>query len=837
MDSDWQRIKEIVADALEHPATERSEFVRQACAGDLALQARVESYLKLEATQQGFMARPMFSIREEAEVTEVDTWVGRRVGGYVLKALIGHGGMGAVYVGERRDDDDPHEVAVKVLRPSGATRTLGLVLRRERKILRSLIHPYISRLLEGGSTDDGQPFFVMEKVEGSSIVAYCKQQRLSVAERIALFQKVCEAVRFAHSKAVIHCDLKPSNILVTADGQPRLLDFGVAWILERSVDPGDVGSHLVGLTKLYSSPEQIRAEEPTVKTDVYALGLLLYELLTGQSPHRLGMNTGAKIREVVCESTPPLPSQTLQDVEDGGEEIAPKALVGDLDSIIMKALEKEPDCRYSSVEALSEDLKRQRDRFPVMARRQALGYVVERFVRRNTGAFVAAAFLCVLVFWVLAQAIQISHQNKRLEGQNQVIRVERDRAESVRDFLVGFLRVSDPRRTKGADLTVREALVAAEEELRSDLRGEPAFRAELLDVIGRVYTNLALYSNAEPLLNEALEMRREAFGVDHPLVAESIHNLAYLKRRLGRTEEAVKLRQTAIGIQRTAYPEGDPALARGLNGLASLLREMQELDESEALVREALSLQVKLLGARDLDVARSLNTLASICRLRGDLDQAEDFYRQSLDIRRDHDGPIDPEIANVLNNLALVLVERGALSDAIEMHREALAIREEVYSEDHPKRVISLNNLALALSLQNEHEEALSAIEQARTMHEALEGSHTTGTTLQLNRASIVERGMWVDRCLDAIEPVLAELESTGRPHQVQDARSIRGGCLRQEGRFEEAEPILLGSLARLVELRGDTARQTKQARERVVALFEATGRDEPAEVDSSMTP
>lgn len=854
----WQRIKEIVADALELPTAERSDFAQKACEADTALLERVLVYLDRARSDTTFLNEPIFSVHKQPKGGAVGSWSGHQVGSFLLEDLLGHGGMGAVYLGKHVDGLYDQDVAVKVLHPELDSGRFIRRLERERSVLNSLIHPYIARFLEGGNTSNGLPFIAMQRVDGLPIDVYCDRERLSIPERIKLFMRVCAAVQFAHQKLVVHCDLKPTNILVTPEGQPQLLDFGIAKIVGDDLSQSET-SHIRHqyLTPLYASPEQFRGEELTTAVDIYALGLLLYQLLTGQAAHRPDGEARGSMRMAVCESIPPLPSRIVKEVDEyatrdfSGNPESPMAtddlrasarrqsrlLVGDLDSIVMKALEKQPGKRYSSVEAFVDDLRLHLDDRPVLARPRSPRYVVGKFLRRNIGAVAAATLLLCFALWMAVQALEIARQNRLLERKNIEITRERDRATEVREFLVEFLRVPDPSRSAGSALTVQEALHAAALQLQSNLRDEPEVRAELLDAIGRVYTNLGLYSDAEPLLKDALETRREALGSQHPQVAASLHNLAFLKRRVDQAVEAEALRRKAIVIQRRAFPHGDPALALGLNGLASLLRKKRALDEAESVAEEALAMQIRFLGDRDLDVAFTLNTLASVSRLRGDLTRAAALYRQSLDIRRDHKGPVDSGIAAVLNNLALVLVELEELSEAINIHREALAIRDQIYTDDHPRRITSLNNLAIALSLHDEHPEALAVIEEAIAMHERLEGSLKRGTVLQLNRASILEHQGSTKLCLEAIEPVLVDLASNGKASRIADARSIQGGCLSRAGFFDAAEPILLSSYYHLDELLGSHARQTRQARNRIDLLYKTWGRPELAQSFNSPAP
>lgn len=741
----WPEVKSLLAQALEIMPEERPAlFARQGA--EPAVIAEVEELLALGQQADGFIDEPLFSFRQPTPALEA----GSRLGPWRLLRPLGQGGMGTVYLAERADGAFELTVAVKLLKIGFDSAELISRFEAERHILARLIHPNIARLLDGGTSADGRPYLVMEHVEGEPIDQHCDRRRLSTRARLELFRDVCSAVQLAHQNLVVHRDLKPANILVTAEGTVKLLDFGIAKLLapqpaeaEAATSPTLAQLGGAPLTPRYASPEQVRGEPITTASDVYSLGVVLYELLTGHRPYRFETLTPAEVERVVCGERPPRPSTAVRRTEevatadDGRLLLTPEAvaglregdvarlsrrLAGDLDTILLTALSKEPKRRFASAEQLSEDLRLYLAGLPIRSQPDAFGYRARKFlVRHALGVTLAAAGLALL----LAFAGAMTWQRSEIAARSREVAQERDRAEATKEFLLELIGQTDPRLAKGQEITIRQALDQRSGDLAKETDLAPATRADLLDALGVAYRSHGRYEKAVPLLRQALALREQELGKDHVQVAESLHNLANVERSLDRPDEAERLIRRALAIQRRAFPQGHKSLARGLNNLASLVREKAEetkgpegalFAEAETLAREGLAMKQRLFGERNGEVALSLNTLATILVRQGKPAEAEPLLRQSIALRRALDGPISPGLAKSINNLAELLATQGRLTEAEALHRESLAIRRKLYPQGHQELLASLQRLGRLRARQGDGNEAAVLAWEAREM-------------------------------------------------------------------------------------------------------------------------
>lgn len=803
----WQEVKAVLDGALERAPSERAAFVVAACGEDEELREEVDSLLDTEAEIGGFLAEPVFATLSGG-LDGLEE--GRRIGPYQIVREIGRGGMGMVYLAVRADDEYEKRVALKVV-GWGLAEVVVRRFRAERQILANLDHPNIAKLLDGGTTEDGRPYFVMEHVEGRPVDQYCAG--LPVEQRLELFRTVCAAVHFAHQNLVVHRDLKAGNILVTAEGVPKLLDFGIAKLL----DPG--GETPSALTELglrpmtleAASPEQVAGQPITTASDVYSLGVLLFGLLTGGSPYGEAAASREALERAVREAETRTPSEAA-----GPEE--GRRLAGDLDNVVRMALEKDPRRRYVSAADLARDVERHLDGLPVVARKDTFGYRAGKFVRRHKlGVGAAAAGLALILSFSAVVTVLLQ---RAIE--------ERRRAEAVSEFLGDLFATTDPSRSRGETVTAREVLDRGAERIEKELKGPPELQADLMANMGRAYRSLGLYQPARALLEKSLAIRRATLSPDDARLAESLHNLAFLLGETGDFAGAEPLMREAVEIQRRTLGEDDPEFAKGLNNLASLLQEKGELDAAEALYRRVLTTKKRILGEEHEDVARTLNNLARLLYAKGDLADAEPLYRQALAIRRKRYGDKPhPEVARNLNNLAALLADRGDGQAAEAMHREALAMRRALYREPHRDVAESLNNLAFLLRSRGDFAAAeplyREAVKIAGQVPELRKGyafflrNHGALLT-QMGRAAEAE-----PRVREALG-IFREAQNPSA-ERIADAESVLGGCLAAQGRFEEAEPLLLGSYEVLKETKGESARFGKEARERIAALYTAWGR------------
>jgi serine/threonine-protein kinase len=803
----WRQVKAVLDGALEKRPGERPAFVAAACGDDAELRQEVESLLSYEAESTDFIEEPLFG-RFAGGLAE-----GQRVGPYEVVREIGRGGMGAVYLAVRADEDFDQRVALKLVGLGSA----GEIVRRfraERQILAHLDHPNIAKLLDGGTAEDGRPYFVMEYVEGRPIDEYAG--KLPLRERLALFREVCAAVHFAHQNLVVHRDLKPGNILVTGDGVPKLLDFGIAKLLEPGgTDPGLSELGLRPMTLRYASPEQVRGEPITTASDVYSLGVLLHVLLTGRSPYAAAADDRPALERAILQGETVRPSQAVATREEA------RRLAGDLDTIVLRALDSEPGRRYASAEQLAADVQRHLDGLPVLARKNTAGYRLDKFVRRHkAGVSVAAAMLLL----VLGFSVTVTLLWQRAQR-------ERDRAEVVSGFLEELFARADPSQSRGKTVTVREALDRGRQQIAGGLQAAPETRASLMETMGRVYRSLGLYDQARPLLEESLRIRRQTPGQDPVVVASNEINLALVFLDMKQGDEAEPLLREGLEILRRQGATATLHYAAGLNNLGGLLKEKGDYKAAEALFREALNLKQRIpRSARE--VARAYNNLGDVRYAQGDIAAAEPYFRKALAMRRGlFGGEPHPELATSLNNLASLLEAKGERSEAETLYREVLAMRRKLYGNHHPKVAPSLSNLAFVLLAEGRPAEAEPFAREAL----AITAPDHPNRAVFLRHIAAALAGQGKGR---EAEPLAREAlaifrlsKSESSRWRTPDAESVLGSCLAAQGRYAEAEPLLLGAYRVLKADRGEGARYAPAALQRILDLYTVWGRPDRAAV------
>lgn len=807
----WQRVKQILGEALDLGPAERVAFVASVCGDAPEVRAEVESLLAAEDEAGDFIEVPVFS-ESGPPLAE-----GQRVGAWRVLCELGRGGMGAVYLAERADEEFEKRVALKVIRRRAGVEEIVRRFRTERQILARLDHPNIARLLDGGSTEDGRPYLVMEHVEGRPIDEYCAAEGLSLRQRLALFRTVCGAVNFAHQNLVVHGDLKPGNILVGADGTPRLLDFGIAEILA----PEGAEAEAVNddrpraMTLGYASPEQVDRGAITTASDVYSLGVLLYGLLTGRSPYGAPSPEGEDLLRAIREMEPPPPSLVA---EEGDR----KRLAGDLDSIVAKALSKNPLERYAYAEQLAADIRLYLEGFPVLAHPDTPVYRFGKFVRRHRlGVAAAAAFAVVVV----GSGIGLSMLYR------EAVR-ERERAETVSEFLEGLFEISDPGESPGQTITAREVLDQGRRRISEELSDQPALRADLMNTMGRVYRNLGLHDPARELIEGGLRLRRETLGESHPAVADSLLNLAFLRLEEGEEASTEPLLREALEIQRRHGLTETLPYAEALGNLGVIHQKREEYVDAERLFRESLALK-RRIGSEDEEVVRSLAHLANLLHVRGKLPEAERLYRETLALRQKVLGDDHPEVAITLSNLGSLLEDRGDVVGAEAVYRDVLARRRRIYGR-HRLVAASLSNLGFALQAQGRHREAEPLYREALSIaDERLDPKHHNRAIFLRHLATaLLAQGQAAEAeplAREALEIFRAKAPGSWR---IADAESVLGGCLADLGRFTEAEPLLLGSYAVLSrEQEAAGARAAPAALNRIIGLYTAWDRPERAAV------
>jgi len=720
----WARVQELFEAAAPLPADDRPAHVR-AAADDDEMADLVLSMLVANDDDGGEIERAVGDAIHTV-TTAAASPVDQRLGPYRIVSEIGQGGMGTVYLAERADGAFVQRVAIKVVR--------GLLdqdrvrrFRAERQILASLHHPNIARLVDGGTTDDGWPYLVMEYVEGTAIDTYAQRHELDVTERLRLFLVVCEAVGHAHQHLIVHRDIKPSNIIVAPDGTPKLLDFGIAKLLD-SDDPELSARTMTGmrlLTPDYASPEQVRGDAVTTATDVYALGVLLFELLTDKRPHTFRTLTAHEIERVVCDTDAPRPST-----------ISP-GLAEDLDIIVGAALNKDIDHRYLSVEALAEDLRRYLDGLPIHARRATWRYRALRFASRHRWEVAVAA---LFVLMLIGFSVLVSIQAARVARERDAAQQERDAAEQVSSFLVGLFEVSDPSRSRGSTVTARELLDRGAEQVETGLASQPTVQARLMDAIGRVYRQLGLFEQSESLLSKALARREGAANGPSDAVADTLQELGEVAREQGAYQDAEALHRRALEIRRQLHGESHDKVAFSLNTLGLSLDQQARYEESEQMLRAAIAMWRQVRSEKDLQVAVGLNNLGQLLRRTARLSDAEAVLREALEIRRAAFTTAHPLLTNSLMQYGQLQNQLGNFAEAERYMREALEMRLLVYGPDHHQVGTAYNNLASLLHDMGAYDKAEAMYRASLEIGRKVYGPEHPETAVTMNNlASLLE--------------------------------------------------------------------------------------------------
>lgn len=862
--SEWEEVKQIVADALEVTPAGRDAFVAQACP-HAELRQEVASLLAAYAAAD---AEDLLSDQPGPGFQD-GLQEGTRIGAYQVVRLLGRGGMGAVYLADRADGAYEQQVALKLIDRSVPGRELVRRFLTERSILARLQHPRIARLLDGGMMTGltGEvPFLAMEYVDGEPITTYCAQRDASLDQRLDLFLQVCEAVGYAHRNLVVHRDLKPGNVLVVErEGVPqvKLLDFGIAKLIAETDDEPLTQTGLRVLTPECAAPEQLRGGTVTTATDVYALGVLLYELTTGRKPYALQGRSAAEIERVVCETEPERPSGTLRFSSEAQSTGVQRGLRGDLDQIILKALRKEPDRRYASADALADDIRRHQQGLPVRARPDTLGYRAAKFTRRHRlGVGMAAVMALLLVAGLFVTA-----------GQARRAAAEAEKAASVNRFLLGMLAAADPER-EGRSVTVAELLDAAVVEADRGLHAQRDVEAAVRHTIGNTYVALGLYDEGERELRRALTLREQLYGPRHLDVAETQGRLAYVMQRQGAFDVADSLYRLTLATVRAAHGEEHEAFAAAVSDLGVNLWEKGDYAAAEAPLRQALALEEKLLGPEHVEVAISLGNLATLLADLGNEAEAEPMYARQLQLLKRihgdehpnialalshlgvirHDlghvaeadslhtlalamyrklkGDRHPDVAFALNNLATTKVDLGALDEAEALQLEAIATLQAVVGETHPNVGIQFNNLGSTRSTRGDLAGAEAAYSRAVEVwrgslspdHPYLAfGLHNVGA-IRLKQGRAAEAEAPLREALAIREALLPPDHET-----LLITQSFLGACLGRLGRRAEAERLLVSSYEALRAKFGPEHARVEEAAERLAMFYSATGRADAA--------
>jgi len=805
MDSQrWRQIQGLFEEALEIPSAGRETFLKDRCGDDESLIQEVLSLLAADGGQHSLLDN---QVSDMVSLSKPKELLGSTIGPYKIVETIASGGMGTVYLAERADGQFDRKVAVKLVRHGMDSEVIQRRFVAERQILAGLEHPNISRLIDGGLTDDGLPWFCMEYVDGNPIDRHCDMRQLSIEERLRLFLTVCRTVEHAQQNLVVHRDLKPSNILVSADGTVKLLDFGIAKLLgEKSAMPPPDLTHtgMRVMTPGYASPEQVRGDRINTSSDVYSLGVVLYNLLSGSPPYHIEQSSPSEIERVICHTEPRKPSAAITTPE-GAEDAQSTAerrstqparlrrvLSGDLDNITLMALRKEPERRYQTAGQLADDISRYLEGLPVRARKSSLGYRSRKFVSRHR----AAVFSAVAIFAVVA--VLIGFYTDRLAHERDRARIEADKAAEVAGFLSSLFTVADPNESRGETVTARELLDRGARRIDEELANTPETQAAMMSLMGRVYNRLGMWVKAESLLVKSLDVTVATHGWDSPETADVLYHTAVLVHDLGKFDQAEDMYRNSLAINERIDRGVHFAVANSLNGLADVLKMRLHYRESRDLLEQALAMRIELYGEIHADVAHSMNHLGSAMMKLGESEEAEKVLRRGLEIRRQVYDSYHIEVVASLGKLGSLMMLQGKHAEAEELYLEALTIITQLMGENHHYTGGIINGLARTYLDAGQYKLADSLFRKSRVI---------MGSTLPENHLSHTYPLWGIGRVLtsagraEEAEPMLQkalQLYETilGSDHwQTARGRGALGICRSKLGRYREAHLLLTASL------------------------------------------
>jgi serine/threonine protein kinase len=780
---------------LELDESSRAEFLEHSCQHDPVLRREVESLLAHEKAAEHFIESPALEVMGKLVANEPGITEGSKIGAYRIVREVGHGGMAVVYLGERDDQNYRKRVAIKMVKPGIGTDQVLQRFRNERQTLAALDHPNIVKLLDGGSTETGLPYLVMEYVEGVPIDRYCDENKLSIADRLRLFRTVCAAVQYAHQNLVIHRDLKPGNILITKDGLPRLLDFGIAKLLNPECFETPLVTRLDwhAMTPEYASPEQVRGDPVTSATDIYSLGVLLYEILTGHRPYQVAGRSRREIERQVCETEPPRPSTQVTTDRERLKTIAemrvaePKQLVsllrGDLDWITMKAIEKDPSRRYATASELSADIGRYLSHEPVLARPASATYRARKYVRRHpVGVTVATGLVLLLTGFAGMQFFQLRRITR-----------ERDRANRVTEFMEEMFKVSNPSEARGNSITAREVLDKASKDIDTGLSHDPELQAQMMQVMGNVYRELGLFPRAQLLFQRSADIRRRVLGPENAETLRSMDDLGWVLNQEGHAPEAEKLQRETSNTRRRVFGIQNLDTLKSVSNLAWTLDREGHYAEAEKLEREVLDIRRRITKTDSQDTLAMMNNLAATLGHEGHLAEAEKLKRETLDIRRRILGPEHRETLTAMNNLAYTLQQEGHYAEAEKLQRQTLELQRRVLGPEHPDTLRSMNNLANTLVAEDHLAEALELQQEAlSTKQRVLGPEHQDTLWAMRSLAETLQREGHYSEA-EKLQRQALEIQrrvlGPDRPNTLETMSSL-AVTLNKEGQYPEAENL-----------------------------------------------
>jgi eukaryotic-like serine/threonine-protein kinase len=782
----WEQAQSLFHQALELPGAARQAFLDSACGGDAGLMAEVRAMLEADGGPS-LLDDGLSSMAQQFLAVPAPEIAAREIGPYKLIRVLGEGGMGVVWLAQR--EDTGAIVAVKLLLGAGFSPARRERFTREIKTLAKLRHPYIARLYDAGALPDGTPWFVMEHIEGERLVDYCRTHKLSIDERLHLFQKICEAVQYAHSQEIIHRDLKPSNILVEKDGTPRLLDFGIARELQVGDDTSDhTRPGLRFHSPYYAAPEWLRDGAVGFYTDVYSLGMILYELLAGKLP--IDLAKSAEENELNLSKAPPEKPSLAARADDALGKDANKQAWPDLDLLCLKAMRWDAGERYQSVEALLRDLNHYLSSEPLEARPDSVRYRAGKFILRNHRAVITASLsFAILVGLVTFFTIHLAIA--RNEALAQAARTQR-----IQRFIFDLFKGDDNEAGPSQDLRVSTLLDRGVEKAEA-LNREPEVQAELYRTLGETYSELGKYDLADTLLAAAMKKDQASPKAGDLAVADDLIEIALLRDGQAKYKEAESLARRAVTLIEGHRPLDASRQARATTALGTVLVEGGNYARGADILTRAVALQTRL-DANSTELADTLGNLGDAQLYLGHYDEAESLYRRALSIDRANYSGNHPAIAQDLINLADIAQQLGHYDEAEKDNRQALQITQAWYGTEHPDTARQMAHLASSLYFLGREDEAEHLLRDSLAIEERIYGPNDPHIAYTLNALSPIDqdRGDLDAAVADVRRSITIYKAAYGdNDYRVAVAISNLGSVYLESKHFAEAEPIFRQAL------------------------------------------
>lgn len=881
----WNQVQTLFKEIVELDHDSRTTRLEKVLETDPDLYREIESLLAADADRTSILDG--FAL-DSIDISSLFFTEGTRIGSFQIVKQIGSGGMGNVYLAKRFEGGFEQTVALKLIKYGMDSEQILRRFESERQILARLQHPNISRLLDGGITEDGRPWFAMEYVQGEPIDKYCKRKNLNIEQKLNLFLTVLSAVQYAHRNLIVHRDLKPYNIFVHHEGdsiEVKLLDFGIARLLTEDGEHSSLTQEGIRpMTRSYASPEQLKEETVTTASDIYSLGVILYELLSGRRPFEQGELTSREFEDLICTTEPQRPSHTMGNTnkndagraDNGQIRRRKKQLNGDLDMICLKALRLEPERRYETADQFAEDIKRHLTERPILARSESKRYLAQKFVKRHTIGVVATLLVLLsLIAGIVAFA-----------WQYRIAAVERDRAQREADtateiagFLQGLFEVADPAISRGDTLTARQLLERGAKQIEQELAEQPKVLARMLDVLGNVYLSLWMPDEAQSMFEKALDVRQGSLHMDvmNPEIATSLHNIGRASIAKGAFARADSVLTQSLAIRQSVLEKKHPDIANGLAALAHLQNQQGKYDSAEANYFEALSILELSPDVKDvgLQIAGIKNNLGNLFEEVGEFERSETYLRQAFEYNRSHYQSDHPAVESNMNNLARVLVRLAKYEEAKELFLASLQMSKRLHGERHPKTALSMNNYSAFLKEREEYVEAeeyqLQALdiflEKLGEDHPYIPMCYNNLANLRNDRGDYETAAEYHKKALERFRDIYgndhdavanslsnmgsvrldqeryAEAETLFRealridskafgeahPYVAMDYQAV-GITLFEQGQYPEAEEYLRQSVALNVAVLGETHPNTAIARGEFGRILLKTGRRAEAE-------